>query len=147
MSIATCGSCLSYCIAQILINLYLKEMENNKNDKNQDLKCKDNLINQLIKGTLMGEMDLLRIITSCTQWWKNLDTNEVSTMFCRNDLTTHWGLLELYWDNNCIIPIMLTSIRSHSCLSSHTMLSCGSSPCIKDLWITQGQLFNFCELL
>ena len=42
-------------------------MENNKNDKNQDLKCKDNLINQLIKGTLMGEMDLLRIITSCTQ--------------------------------------------------------------------------------
>lgn len=67
MSIATCGSCLSYCIAQILINLHLKEMENNKNDKNQDLKCKDNLINQLIKGTLMGEMDLLRIITSCTQ--------------------------------------------------------------------------------
>lgn len=67
MPIATCGSCLSYCIAQILINLHLKEMENNKNDKNQDLKCKDNLINQLIKGTLMGEMDLLRIITSSTQ--------------------------------------------------------------------------------
>ena len=69
MSIATCGSCLSYCIAQILINLYLKEMENNQNDDtNQDLKCKDNLINQLIKGTWMGEMDLLK----CTQWWKIL---------------------------------------------------------------------------
>ena len=54
------------------------------------------------------------------------------------DLTTHWGLLELYWDNNCIIPITLTSIRSHSCLSSHTILLCGSSHCIKDLWITQG---------
>lgn len=66
------------------------------------------------------------------------DTKEVSTMCHRicfeNSLRYIGTLLRC---NNCIIPLTLTSIRSHGHLFSHMLSSCRSFHCVNDMQINR----------
>lgn len=115
------------CIAQISINLYLKEREHNwsKDTNKWDLKYENILIKSSHRRNTHGRNGLTQNRQSQVGHGERKISRHklrftMNYRMCFDNSLRFIGTLLRY--NNCVVPIMLTSIRSHSHLSSYVIM-------------------------